>query len=151
MNSVESLAVQLKLVSDLCDQIVDPSMKHIVETQRAHFEVLVQGLRDQVLMREEKFQRAIQKTETEQRRLEAEIHRLQRLLAQHREVEPNVAEFAGLDIPVHDKKANNFPTESVHHQSNQVRELSELRDRLRSQIAELNALPLSGPVAGKIK
>ena len=124
MEAVNSLESQLKTVVDLCNRLIvsspsstygSESMEQLVADQSHHFQVLIEGLRNGVFLREEKFKRALGKTMSEQSRLEKEIALIEK----------------GIE--------GNKTFESKRNHST-VSDLVELREKLRAQMAELDSL-----------
>lgn len=144
--SVESLGVQLKLVIDLASRIVSSttttqygaeSMGELVASQGAHFEVLVAGLKDQLRIREDTFNRALSKTQREQASLTEEISRIETLLS-NMSVQNDTSLLAS--ATEHVDSSEKFVEEAVTGSG--VEELSLLRDRLRAQIAQLDSFSI---------
>jgi hypothetical protein len=125
VETINSLESQLKTVVDICSRLVvsspssaygSDSMGELVADQTKHFQVLIEGLRRGVSLRDETFQRALTKTCSEQARLQREFESLERRVAAY------TAERRGKST---------------------VSELVELRDKLKAQMAELDSIKFS--------
>lgn len=162
---VDSLASQLKLITELYTRLVNsaPSkqygseaMQELLTSQSNHFDVLINGLRDNIVQREDRFNRALMKTQSEQSDLESEVERLEKLL-KDKVVSVSVGnEVVGestVNLTVNDSTVSKSVSvidsppirrESVIEVSSPsgLEELSQLRDRLRAQIAQLESFSL---------
>jgi hypothetical protein len=131
-------------------------MQELLTSQSNHFDVLINGLRDNIVQREDRFNRALMKTQSEQSDLESEVERLEKLL-KDKVVSVSVGnEVVGestVNLTVNDSTVSKSVSvidsppirrESVIEVSSPsgLEELSQLRDRLRAQIAQLESFSL---------
>lgn len=158
---VDSLASQLKLITELYTRLVNsaPStqygseaMQELLTSQSNHFDVLINGLRENIVQREDRFNRALMKTQSEQSVLESEVERLEKLL-KDKVVSVSVGnEVVGestVNLTVNDSTVCMIDSPPIRRESvievsspSGLEELSQLRDRLRAQIAQLESFSL---------
>jgi hypothetical protein len=162
---VDSLASQLKLITELYTRLVNsaPStqygseaMQELLTSQSNHFDVLINGLRENIVQREDRFNRALMKTQSEQSVLESKVQRLDKLLKDNGVSVSVCNEVVGestVNLTVNDSTVSKSVSvidsppirrESVIEVSSPsgLEELSQLRDRLRAQIAQLESFSL---------
>jgi hypothetical protein len=131
-------------------------MQELLTSQSNHFDVLINGLRENIVQREDRFNRALMKTQNEQSVLESEVQRLGKLLKDKGvsvSVGNEVVGESTVNLTVNDSTVSKSVSvidsppirrESVIEVSSPsgLEELSQLRDRLRAQIAQLESFSL---------
>ena len=149
--SIDSLESQLTLVTDLCLRLVksapstaygSESMEQLIADQRNLFQVLIQGLRKEVATRDEKFERALSRTRSEQAQLETELNHLN---PRGRPEDTLRSSATRLCNASHDRRIDHTSPERRIGETSAgptgvVGELSELRNKLKGQLAELESL-----------
>jgi hypothetical protein len=135
---VESLHAQVNMLVDVSMKLVesDSTVTGVVGAQAGQLTQLIGQLGQQLRVREEKFDRAISKSGIEKDRLRTEISRLELLVPDH-VLAPHAA--AGLDAFAV-TGASAMGQERPRSASSNVEELSDLRAKLRSQMADLEQL-----------
>ena len=128
---IDSLDSQVDLLVDLSLKLVEQlptqgkaPLEDLISCHKDHFRSLLVNLKDQMRIREETYERAMSKTRSEQDLLQQEISRVEAILGKDTSV-------------LHVTSARGSPSTVS---TSQVDELVDLRNRLQSQMSELDSL-----------
>ena len=139
---ISSLSAQVRMLIDVSLQLVaavpDESVSRLIESQGVHIGELIDSLEEQIRLRDERFDRAMARSTAEKARLRNEISQLEPLL-------PELADEAddSREMPVASMVGSVAKTSERKTSNSNIEELSELRNRLRTQMAELEQLRTS--------
>ena len=131
LSLVKSLESQIKLVADLGSRML-ASDALVIDSQVQHMMHLLGLLEEELEKRESTFQRALNKTKVEQENLESQISFLESSVSRTKETTPSTQRSSTDEVRKRLGLSSRAPS--------QLDELSELRQKLRDQMAHLHNL-----------